>query len=383
MHSKEIFPEERQSAIMEQKLTINYNNKPCYDIIFSKDFLALPELLSAFGVKDKKIAIITDTNVEPLYGDTLLNLITPICSKCIMFSFQAGEASKTLDTLKNIDSFLIEHEIDRKDMIIALGGGVVGDVAGFAAATYLRGVDYIQIPTTLLAQVDSSIGGKTAVDLDGFKNMIGAFYMPKLVYMNISTLETLSERQYFSGFAEVMKHALIKSNKFYEWLLENMYDIQDRNQDVLLEMIVKSCTIKKIVVEKDPLEQNERAILNFGHTIGHAIEKFLNFKLYHGECVALGCVAAAFISWKREWLTMEEYYEVRDMFVPFNLPISIDNINIDEVLQLTKADKKMESGSIKFILLKAVGKAIIDREVTDENILDALNEIYYSEETFD
>lgn len=297
-----------------------------------------------------------------------------------MFSFAAGEENKTLQTVKDIYTFLISEKFDRKDLIIALGGGVVGDIAGFAASTYLRGIDFIQIPTTLLAQADSSIGGKTGVDFDGYKNMVGAFYMPRLVYMNVSTLKTLDDRQFFSGFAEVMKHGLIKDGIFYEWLLDKMYEICDRDPDTLLEMVERSCKIKKLVVEKDPTEKGDRALLNFGHTIGHAIEKASNFSLSHGECVALGCVAAAFISWKHEWLSMDEYYEIRDMFVPFNLPISISDIDPEEILRLTKSDKKMEGGSIKFILLKKVGKALIERNVTDEDILNAISEIHFVED---
>ena len=253
-------------------------------------------------------------------------------------------------------------------------------MTGFIAATYLRGVDFVQIPTTLLAQADSSIGGKTGVDFDGFKNMVGAFYMPKLVYMNIATLKTLDDRQFYNGFAEVMKHGLIKDGAFYEWLLDKMYEICDRDTDTLLNMVQKSCMVKKLVVEKDPTEKGDRALLNFGHTIGHAIEKAKNFTLSHGECVALGSVAAAFISWKHEWLSMEEYYEIRDMFVPFNLPISVEGIDPEEILALTKSDKKVEGSKIKFILLKKVGKAVIDLNVTDDDILNAVKEILYIED---
>ena len=302
------------------------------------------------------------------------------CKKVILYSFPAGEAHKTLDTVKDIYKTLIEEKYDRKDLLIALGGGVVGDITGYTAATYLRGIDFIQVPTTLLAQSDSSIGGKTGVDFDGYKNMVGAFYMPKLVYMNVGTLKTLDERQFFSGFAEVMKHGLIKDALFYEWLLDNMYEIQDRDIEVLEEMVMRSCSVKKLVVEKDPKEQGDRALLNFGHTIGHAIEKAKNFQMLHGECIALGAVAAAFISWKHNWLSMEEYYEIRDMFVPFNLPISIDDIDPEEILALTKSDKKMAAGQIRFVLLKKVGKALIDTTVSDEDILNALKEIHFSEE---
>lgn len=295
------------------------------------------------------------------------------------YVFQAGEESKTLDTVKEIYKFLIENHFNRKDLLIALGGGVVGDLTGYTAATYLRGIEFIQIPTTLLSQADSSIGGKTGVDFDGYKNMVGAFYMPKLVYMNIATLQSLSDRQFYSGFAEVMKSALIKDGNFYEWLIDQMYEICERDVETLSEMVERSCTIKKLVVEKDPLEKGDRALLNFGHTIGHAIEKYMNFTMTHGECVALGCVAAAFISWKKNWLSMEEYYEIRDMFVPFYLPISIDNLDIEEVLRLTRSDKKAENGYIKFILLKKVGKALIDKTVTDDEIREALQELNFNE----
>lgn len=311
---------------MSQRLTINQNNKPIYDIVFEQDFAALPSELEQFQIADKKLCIITDSKVNHLYSEEVCEVLKDKCKAVVVFSFPDGEKSKNLDTVKDIYEFLIQHKFDRKDMLFALGGGVVGDITGFAAATYLRGIDFVQIPTTLLAQVDSSVGGKTGVDFDQYKNMVGAFYMPKLVYMNLSVLKTLDDRQYYAGMGEVMKYGLIKNASFYEWILDNMYEIHERDMDTLEDMVVKSCTYKKLVVEKDPTEKGERAILNFGHTIGHAIEKAKNFELLHGECVALGCVAAAFISWKRELLSMEEYYEIRDMFVPFNLPITIDDI---------------------------------------------------------
>ena len=365
---------------MAQRLPILYNKKPCYDIVFSQSFAELAEELKDLEAENKKLCIVTDSNVEKLYAKELKELLTGKCRKVVVYSFPAGEASKTLDTIKKIYRFLIEEGFDRKDMLLALGGGVVGDMTGYAAATYLRGIDYVQIPTTLLAQTDSGIGGKTGVDFDGYKNMVGAFKMPRLVYMNLAVLKTLDDRQFFAGFAEVMKHGLIKDASFYEWLISNMYEICERDMDTLEEMVMRSCTIKKLVVEKDPTEQGDRALLNFGHTIGHAIEKAKNFELYHGECVALGVVAAAYISWKKELLSMEEYYEIRDMFVPFYLPITVENIEPEQIVELTKSDKKMEDGKLKFVLLKKIGKAVIDRSVTEEEILAAVKEIYYSEE---
>ena len=365
---------------MSQRLPILYNKKPCYDIVFSHTFEEFPQELQDLGVENRKVCIYTDSNVEKLYAKQIQKLLEPVCRKVILFSFPAGEEHKTLDTIKEAYKTLIEAGFDRKDLILALGGGVVGDMAGYTAATYLRGIDFVQVPTTLLAQCDSSIGGKTGVDFDGYKNMVGAFHMPRLVYMNLATLKTLDDRQFYNGFAEVMKHGLIKDAIFYEWLIDKMYEICERDLDTLEEMIMRSCTVKKLVVEKDPTEQGERALLNFGHTIGHAIEKYKNFTLSHGECVALGCVAAAFISWKHELLTMEEYYEVRDMFVPFNLPISVEDIDPQEILRLTKSDKKMKDGTLQFILLKRVGKAMRDTSVTDEDILAALDELIFKDE---
>jgi 3-dehydroquinate synthase len=363
-----------------ERLPILYNKKPCYDIVFTQSFDDLWSELLALGCESRRICIITDTKVDELYGQEVLSLLDGNCLKAVKFVFPNGEEHKNLDTVRSAYRFLIEEGFDRRDLLVALGGGVVGDTTGFVAATYLRGIDFVQIPTTLLAQADSSIGGKTGVDFDGYKNMVGAFKMPKLVYMNLNTLSTLEERQFFSGFAEIMKHGLIKDAGLYEWLIENMYEICERKLNTLQEMLIRSCTVKKLVVEKDPTEQGERALLNFGHTIGHAVEKAKNFELYHGECVALGAVAAAYISWKREMLSMEEFYEIRDMFVPFYLPISVDGIDPQQILKLTKSDKKMESGKIKFILLKKIGKAVIDKTVTDEEILAAIEEINFSEE---
>ena len=376
--------EKAQEALKE----VNDTSYKFYCVGYStvKFFLNDEVFISLEGHKANKIGediIVTflpEDVVDGLYAAQILKFLEGKCRKAVKYVFPAGEEHKNLDTVRDVYRFLIEEGFDRKDMLLALGGGVCGDLTGFVAATYLRGIDFVQIPTTLLAQADSSIGGKTGVDFDSYKNMVGAFKMPRLVYMNLSVLKTLEERQFYSGFAEVMKSALIKDAPFYEWLIENMYEICERDLNTLEEMVIRTCSIKKMVVEKDPTEQGDRALLNLGHTIGHAIEKYKNFELYHGECVALGTVAAAYISWKKEMLSMEEFYEIRDMFVPFYLPISVENIDPQEILKLTKSDKKMEAGTIKFILLKKIGKAVIDRTVTDEEILAAIEEINFSEE---
>ncbi len=364
---------------MSEQITVNYQNKPCYDIIIDNSFEGLSKKIKELGFEGRKIAVITDTNVEKLYLKELTGLLSDASKTVISYAIPAGEANKNLSEVEKVYEVLIKNHFDRHDLLIALGGGVVGDMTGFIAATYLRGIAFVQVPTTLLSQTDSSIGGKTGVDFNGYKNMIGAFYMPRLVYMNIKTLDSLDGRQFASGFAEVMKHGLIKDQNFYEWLLDNIYEINDKEEDVLCEMIKRSCEIKKAVVEKDPTEKGDRMLLNFGHTLGHAIEKAKNFELFHGECVALGAIAAAFISWKKGMISMEEYYEIRDMFVPFNLPISIEDLDPLEVIELAKSDKKADSDKIRFVLLKAIGKAVVSMDVTEDEMKAALDEIIYIE----
>lgn len=362
------------------RMLVTKDKKPCYEIVFEDSFTNLAQELSAFGIENRKICIVTDTNVAPLYADAVKKELIGKCVECLIYSFSAGEESKNLDTVQDLYAFLIENHFSRKDLLLALGGGVVGDLTGFTAATFLRGIDFVQIPTTLLSQVDSSIGGKTGVDFSQYKNMVGAFYMPKLVYMNLNTLSTLSERQFYAGMAEVLKSALIKDGLFYEWLINSLYEIYEKDAQTIKLLVYNCCNIKRLVVEKDPTEQGDRALLNFGHTIGHAIEKAMNFKLLHGECVALGMVAASFIAYQRQMLTFDEYYEIRDMMVPFNLPITIEDIDPEEIVKLTKSDKKMENGKVKFILLKKIGKAVIDKTVTDEELLAGIHEIYVSDE---
>lgn len=364
---------------MKERLTVSYQKNPCYDIVLTNGFAELTEEF-AEGYKNSRICIVTDTNVEPLYAAQVKEALAPCFDQVEVFVFPAGEEHKTLEEVQKLYAFLIEHHFDRNDMLAALGGGVVGDMTGFAAATYLRGIDFIQLPTTLLSQVDSSIGGKTGVDFDSYKNMVGAFHMPKLVYMNSDTLQTLEGRQYFSGFAEIMKHGLIRDSKYYEWLISNMYEICERDPMTLQQMIRRSCEIKKAIVENDPEERGDRALLNFGHTIGHAIEKASGFSMLHGECVALGCVAAAYISWKKDLIPMEEFYEIRDMFVPFYLPISADELDVEQILSLTKSDKKMRGGQIRFVLLDRIGHAILDDTVTDEQMRAAVEELNFREE---
>ena len=257
----------------------------------------------------------------------------------------------------------------------ALGGGVVGDLTGYAAATYLRGIDFIQIPTSLLSQVDSSIGGKTGVDFDSYKNMVGAFHMPKLVYMNLSVLKTLSNRQFCSGMGEIIKHGLIKNANYFTWLKENEAQIAALDLLTVGEMIYESNVVKKNVVENDPTEKGERALLNFGHTLGHAIEKYMNFEFLHGECVLIGCALASIISYKKGNITQAELRDILHSMKPYHVPKLPADANFATIVSYTKNDKKAIGGKIKFILLETIGHAYIDMDVSEEDMLLALKQL--------
>ncbi len=361
---------------MDNTLTVHMDNKPIYDIFFAKDFNSLPGLLAGQGIADRRVCIITENNVEALYLNQLEELLKDKCKELITCVFQAGEANKNLDTVKMIYEKLIISKFDRKDLLIALGGGVTGDITGFVAATYLRGVDFIQVPTSLLSQVDSSIGGKTGVDFDSYKNMVGAFHMPKLVYINVSTLDTLPDEQFISGMGEIIKHGLIKDSDYFQWLLDNKDMILSKNKDILTDMIMRSCNIKRLVVENDPTEKGERALLNFGHTLGHAIERFLDLSLSHGACVGIGCVLASAISYSKGYISKDSYDIIVNAFNQFNFPM-LSEYDIDEsaVIEYTKNDKKMVGNKIKFILLSDIGKAYIDMNVTYNDMMNSFDAV--------
>ena len=351
-----------------ERIPIRRDGDVIYDIVLRDSFDGLGEEIAALGLSGRKFCIVTDANVAPLYLEAVRAAVADKASAVAEYVFPAGEGSKNLDTVRGLYEHLILEHFDRKDILIALGGGVVGDLCGFAAATYLRGVGFIQIPTTLLSQVDSSIGGKTGVDFDAYKNMVGAFHMPRLVYASLGAFQTLPDEQFVSGMGEVIKHGLIKNKDYYVWLKENREKIQKKDPAVCLDMVLESCRIKRRVVEADPTEQGERALLNFGHTLGHAIEKLENFSMLHGCCVGLGCIAAARISAGRGMISMEEAEDIRRTMEAFGLPVSVSGLAWEDVRTAMKSDKKMDSGVVKFILLKEIGQAVIDRTLSDEEI---------------
>ncbi|MBU5481485.1 3-dehydroquinate synthase [Blautia sp. MSJ-19] len=346
-----------------------------YPIYFKNDFEGLADAIRAEGLNGRNLCIVSDTTVAPLYAEQLKSVLLTVSPSVSLFVFEAGESSKNLNTVQQLYKALIENKHDRKSLIVALGGGVVGDLAGFGAATYLRGIDFIQVPTTLLSQVDSSVGGKTGVDFDQYKNMVGAFHQPRLVYMNLNTLRTLPAEQFACGMGEVLKTGLICDSAFYNFVCENQQKIQELDISLLSSMIRRCCEIKAGVVERDPKEQGERALLNLGHTIGHAIEKLKNFQLLHGQCVAIGLIAAAKISQKRNLLTEEEYQQIVHGCSIYHLPVYVTDLAAEDVLDATKKDKKMEQGQIKFVLMKGIGTSFVDRTVSDDELLYGIQEI--------
>lgn len=358
---------------LNHKIEIKNEGKKAYDIYLKDSFGDLLETMDFMELENRKVCIVTESNVAPIYLKEMYQRISSKAAKTITFSFSAGEANKQLRTIESLYEHLIKHHFDRKDLLVALGGGVVGDMTGFAAATYLRGIEFVQIPTTLLSQVDSSIGGKTGVDFLQYKNMVGAFHQPKLVYINTSTLKSLPEREYFSGMGEVIKHGLIKDSNYYQWIKNHVEEIKARDDEILKEMIYRSCLIKGGVVERDPKEKGERALLNFGHTLGHAIEKLKNFTWLHGECVGVGCQMAAMISKIKGNITLQEMEDIGHVFKEFGLWKSIDGLLAEDIIAATKFDKKMEGKQIKFVLLDKIGEAYIDRSVTDDEMKAVLD----------
>lgn len=343
----------------------------CYHIYLEPDFAKLPEAVEPLNIKERKLCIVADSTTAELYGAELKEILKETCTYVSMFVFPAGEVNKTLNTVRDLYEHLILEKFDRKDMLVALGGGVVGDLTGFAAATYLRGIGFIQIPTTLLSQVDSSIGGKTGVDFDAYKNMVGAFHMPRLVYMNLNVLKTLPDRQFACGMGEIIKHGLIQDSDYLEKLSTYQREIREKNYAALLWMVAGSCKVKRHVVEEDPTEQGIRAWLNFGHTIGHSVEKLKDFTLCHGECVAIGCAAAAWMSWKRELISEKEKEAAEQLLLDYQLPVRVKGLKPEDIVKTTKLDKKMDAGKVKFVLLKKIGEAFVTRDVEDEELLRA------------
>ncbi len=326
----------------------------------------------------KQIMIVTNETIAPLYLEKIRSNFSDY--HCDYIIIPDGESFKKFETWRTILDTLANHKHHRDTTVVALGGGVIGDTAGFAAACYHRGVAYMQIPTTLLAQVDASIGGKTAINHAQGKNLIGAFHHPRAVIIDIDTLSTLPEREFRAGISEIIKAALIKDEKLFKQL-ENVADkLLAREPDVLIHIIKQACIIKKDVVAKDATEQNERALLNFGHTFGHAIEHNLGYeKWLHGEAVAVGMMLAANLSEKKGWLPIDDlnriYQLISTMQLPTHLPAKIKSEALIDAMQ---SDKKILDQQLRFILLKKIGEATITREISNEELMDVMRKYQFA-----
>lgn len=335
----------------------------------------LPDSIIKCGIPLNRIMVVGDTNTFPLYGEAVSGILRKVFREVHTFVFRAGEEHKNLSSIEELLHALIDAHFDRKDCVAALGGGVVGDMAGFAASVCLRGIPVIQLPTTLLAQIDSSIGGKTGVDFGGFKNMVGSFHMPSLVYANTNTLQTLPEEQFISGMGEVVKTALLADAELYEWLKEHADRIRVRSRMEMTEMTERCALIKSSIVERDPRENGDRVLLNLGHTIGHAVEVLYNYTVPHGCCVSIGLCAAAAMSERRGLITSGDAADIRETCRMFGLPVKAPGLRESEVLAATKSDKKMSGGQIRFVLLESPGRAVYTDDVKEEELLAGIRDI--------
>lgn len=338
--------------MLDQNLHVNISPEKNYPIFIDSAPLESLEGKIFAQTCANRILIVISEKVDKLYGKQL-NF-----KNSLKFILKDGEKEKNFKNYKKILDFALKNKLERKDAIVAIGGGVVGDISGFVAATYLRGIDFIQIPTTLLACVDSSVGGKTAINTGFGKNLVGSFYQPKAVFCNLNFLKTLDDRQYKTGLAEVLKYAFIEKScetnteyNFFEFLTRNKDEILEKNDEILAEIIKISLELKTAVVSKDEQESGLRKILNFGHTYGHAVEKITNYKTFtHGEAVAMGMVFAINLAFKKGLIALEYKNEALKLINDYNLIKKAPKFNQNKMIKLMQSDKKVEDGKIKFIL---------------------------------
>jgi 3-dehydroquinate synthase len=335
--------------------------KRSYPIYIGKALLEKATLVRSH-IKGQQVLVVTNETVAPLYLEKTLAVFDDFQTASVILP--DGEKYKNLDVLNHIFDTLLNQRFDRKTTLVALGGGVVGDMTGFAAASYQRGVPFIQIPTTLLAQVDSSVGGKTGVNHRLGKNMIGAFYQPQCVIIDIDTLHTLDERQLRAGLAEVIKYGLINDLAFFEWLESHATNLLACDSEALSFAIARSCQNKATIVEEDERESGKRALLNLGHTFGHAIETGMGYEnILHGEAIAIGMCLAAQFSARLGWINDNDVARIIALIEKMGLPTRIpNNLTVEQILELMQVDKKVCDGKIRLVLLKGLGAAqIVDQ----------------------
>ena len=349
---------------MKVKVALGANS---YEISIGENiFSAATEFLAASNFT--KILLVTDENVGALYADKF--------SGVDVVKIPAGETSKTLQCAETLYTRAIESKLDRKSAIVALGGGVVGDLAGFVAATYLRGINFVQVPTTLLAQVDSSVGGKTAVNHRLGKNLIGAFYQPRAVFIDIAALKTLPERELKAGLGEVVKYGVISDENFFSFLERNVDKILNRDAEILAQIVRRSCEIKAEVVSLDEKETGLRRILNFGHTIAHAVEEETGYEKYcHGEAVAIGMLGAAFISEKIGAVSHAAVERLENLIARLGLQTHCEGVSVDKMYSALFRDKKTVGGKINWVVMKKIGAVEVMSDVPENIVREALKNL--------
>ena len=358
------------------KVNLDKKSISSYEIRIGKDIIDRMALIIAKNHKAGRYVLITDNCVGSLYGQKFLSSLKDVGLNVQLIEFPAGEASKNINTVLDIAAKLLKLGADREICLIALGGGVVGDIAGFIASIFMRSVSYIQIPTTLIAQVDSSIGGKTAVDLPHGKNLLGTFYQPCAVFVDLIFLETLPEKEFNNGLSEIIKYGAIDDEKLFRALESNMEAIKLKDSKILLNIVETCCRIKKSIVEIDEREQGLRRILNFGHTLGHALETISQYAITHGEGVALGMIAAARLSEKMGYLEGNETKRIEALLLSAGLPGKIPkSFSGDSIVPLLRMDKKKKGDIIHFVLLKKIGMPFISGNIEPKLITAVIEEM--------
>ncbi len=323
-------------------------------------------------ISSEQVMVVTNDKVAPLYLEPLIQNLDGLTTDTVVIP--DGEEFKTLETMNEIITRLLQNRFSRNSYLIALGGGVIGDITGFAAACYQRGIKYIQVPTTLLAQVDSSVGGKTAVNHKIGKNMIGSFHQPSAVIADIDTLLTLGEREISAGLAEIIKYGLIRDETFFEWLEDNIEKLLDKDPDTLSYAIARSCENKAEVVALDEKETDTRALLNLGHTFGHAIETWLEYKNWlHGEAVGAGMLMAADLSCRLNWITKADLERIKVILKKANLPLTLpEGLDPASIKENMSVDKKVRDGIIYLVLLKSIGNAIVTDQYDEQSLQNTI-----------
>ena len=354
-----------------QSLTVQLGDRS-YPIHIAPGILSRVDLLVPH-LKQKRVVVVTNATVAPLYLRGLVAALEGAGVRVMSVVLPDGEAHKNWETLNTIFDALLEARCERGTTLVALGGGVIGDMGGFAAACYQRGMPFIQIPTTLLSQVDSSVGGKTAINHPLGKNMIGAFYQPQLVLADIAALDTLPERELRAGLAEVIKYGLIRDPQFFAWLEENIEALLVRDHGALAYAVHRSCANKAEVVAADEREAGERALLNLGHTFGHAIETGLGYgEWLHGEAVAAGTLMAAELSRLLGWLSVADVERIEKLFVRAGLPVGGPDMGVERYAELMAHDKKVVDGCLRLVLLRSIGRGVVSDDASGALIAEAI-----------